>query len=163
MLGAPVFGGAVFSFVSPTGSHTSSDSSHSRTTLPVSSLFPQPAFNVTITPKSIAVTSSTYNAVSNALSPPSMTASASVATLVSSSMSFAAPTASSVEQPHAAPVVPSTTQSTLLTLTPVTTYQSTQTSSTSVMSTASADTRATSRRRKAKPHSRGTQPKRAVC
>ena len=50
VFGALFSGGAPFSFVSPTGGHASSDSSRSRTILPVSSLFVQPAFNVTITP-----------------------------------------------------------------------------------------------------------------
>ena len=47
MFGAPFSGGAPLSFVSPTREHASSDSSRLRTALPVSSLFAQPAFNVT--------------------------------------------------------------------------------------------------------------------
>ena len=143
-------GGAPLSFFSPTGTHVSSDSSHSRNTLPVSSLFAQPAFNVTITPTSTAVTSSASSAVSSRIAPPSMVAAA-VTTLASSS--------TSVSLTSATPVVPSTTQSTVLTVTSVTADPSAQASSTSVVTTVSSSTRAASRRRKAEPHSRRIQSK----
>ena len=151
---APFSGGAPLSFVSPTREHASSDSSSLRTALPVSSLFAQPARNVTITPTSTAVTSPTPTTISSTIAPPSIAVAASVTTLASSS--------TSVSLPFAAPVAPSTTQSTVLTVTPVTADPNAQTSSTSVVTTASSSIRATSRRRKAEPHSRKTQPKRAA-
>ena len=155
VFGAPFSSGAPLSFVSPTGTHASSDSSRSRTAQPASNLFAQPAFNVTITPMSAAVTTSAPTEVSSPIALPSFAAAAAaVTTLASPSMS--------VSLPSAAPVVPSNTQSTVLTVTPGTTDPSAQTSATSGVSTTAADTRGTSRRRKAKPHSRGTQPKRVV-
>ena len=131
----------------------SSDSSHSKTALPASSLFAQPAFNVKITPTSTAVTSPAPPKVSSTIAPPSIAVAASVATLSTAS--------TSVSVPSAAPVVPSTTQSTVLTVTPVTIDQSAHASLTSVVLSASSGTRAAKPRRKAEPHSRGTQPKRA--
>ena len=76
VFGTSFFGGAFFSFGWPTRAHTSSLSSHPRTTLPVSSLFAPPAFNVTITPKSTAVTSSASTAVLSRFAMPSMAAAA---------------------------------------------------------------------------------------
>ena len=55
VFGAPFTSGAPLSFVSPTKTHASSDSSRSITAQPASSLVAQHAFNVTITPPSIAV------------------------------------------------------------------------------------------------------------
>ena len=154
VFGAPFSCIAPLSFVSPTRAQVSSDSSHSRTTLPVSSLFAQPTFNVTITLTSTAVTSSVSTAVSSTIAPSSMAAVAVVTTLASSS--------TSVSLIFAAPVVPSNTQSTVLTLTPVTADTNTQASSTSVVTRVSLSNRAASRRRKAEPHSRKIQPKRAA-
>ena len=152
---APFCGGSPLSFVSPTEAHASSDSSRSTIILPVSSLFVQPAFNLTITPTSTAVTSPAPTTISSTIAPPNVaSAAAAVTTLAFSS--------TSVSWPSAAPVVLSTTQSSVLTVTLVTADPSVQTSSTSVVSSTSADTRTTSGRREAEPHSRGTQPKRAV-
>ena len=155
MFGAPFSGGAPLSFVSLTGAHASSDSSRLRTLLPVSSLFGQPAFKVTITPTSTEVTSPAYTTISSTIAPPSVAAAAAAVTSLASS-------STSVSLPPAAPVVLSNTQSTVLTVTPVTPDPSAQTSSTSVVSSAYAETRTTSRRRNTEPHSRVTQPKRAV-
>ena len=147
------------SFVSPTAAHISLDSSLLMATLPVSSLFAQPTFNVTITPTTTAVTNSATTVISSVIAPPSIAAAASVVTLASSSTSSAAATATSVLLPSAAPVVRADTQLTVLTVTLVTANPSTQTSSTLVVSTIPSYTRATSRRRKAEPHSQRTQPK----
>ena len=114
----------------------------------------QPAFNVTITPTSTAVTSSNPTTISGTIVPPSIAVAGSVTTLASSSPSGSLPSA--------APVALPTTQSTVLTVTPVTADPNAQTSTTSVVTTASSSTRATLRRRKAEPHSRRTQPKRAA-
>ena len=92
--------------------------------------------------------------VSSTIAPPSIAVAVSVATL-STASTF-------VSVPSVAPVVPSTTQSTVLTVTPVTADPNTQASSTSVVSSVSSNSRAAWRRRKAEPHSRGSQPKRAA-
>ena len=103
VFGAPIYGGAPLSFVSLIGAHASSGSIRSRTILPVSSLFVQQVFNVTITPTSTAVTSPAFTTISGTISPPSVAAAAAaITTLVFSSMS--------VSLPSAAPVVPSNTQ-----------------------------------------------------
>ena len=153
MFDAPFSGGSPLSFVSPTREQASFDSSRLRTERPVSSLFAQPAFNM-ITLTSTAVTSPIPITISITIAPPSIAVAASVTTLASSS--------TSVSLPSTAPVAPSTTQSTVLIVTPVTADQNAQTSSTSVVTTASSSTRATSRRRKAERHSRRTQPKRSA-
>ena len=155
LFGVPFSSGAPLSFVSPTGTHASADSSRSRTAQRASNLFAQPVFKVTITTTSDAVTTSFPTAASSTIALPSVAAAAAaVTTLASSSMS--------VSLPSAAPVVQSNTQSTALTVTPGTSDPSTQTSATSVVLTTSADTRDTSRLRKAEPHSRSTQGKRVV-
>ena len=110
---------------------------------------------MTITPTSTAVTTSAPTAVLSAIAPPSVAVAAAADTTLASSSIYAS-------LPAAAVVVPSITQSTVLTVTLVTIDPSTQTSATSVVSTASADTHGISPRCKAEPHSRGTQPKRAV-
>ena len=142
VFGASFSGNAALSFVSLRAAHTSSASSHSRTTLPISSLFAQPAFTVTISPTPTAVKNSALTAVSSVFAPSSMSAAASIVTLASSSTSSTAPTATSA--------------------TPVTIDPSTQTSSTAVVSKVSTSTRATSRRSNAETHTRRTQPKRAA-
>ena len=151
---APFSGAAHLSFVSPTGAHLPSDSTHSRIALPASSLFALPAFYVTITPTATADTNPAPTTISSSIAQPSVALAASVATLSTAS--------TSVLVPSAAPVVPSTTQSTVLTVTPVTADPSAKASSTSVVSSVSSSTSAALRRRKAEPHSRGTQPKRAA-
>ena len=64
--------------------------------------------------------------------------------------------------PSAAPVAPSTTQSTVLTVTPVTADLNAKTYSTSVVTKASSRTRVTSRRRKTEPNSMRSQQYRAA-
>ena len=59
----------IFSFVSQTREHASSDSSRLRTPLPVSSQFAQRTFTVTITPTPTAVKSPTPTTISSTIAP----------------------------------------------------------------------------------------------
>ena len=155
LFGAPFFSGAPLSVVPPTGTHAWSYLSRSKTALPASNLFAQPAFNVTITPTLATLTTSAYTAALSTIALTSVAAAAvAVTTLAPSSMFVSLPSASSV--------VPSNTQSTVVTVTYETTDSSMQTSTTSVVSATTADTRGTCRRRIAKPHSCNSQPKRVV-
>ena len=125
VFGAPCVSGVPLSFDSPTGTYPAYHSSRSRTAQPASNFFAQPALNVTITPTSGTVTTSSFTATSFTIALPSVAASAAPVTLAFSSMF--------VSLPSVVFVVPSNRSSTVLTVTPRTIDPSTQTSATSVV------------------------------